>query len=80
MAESVFSSSKQFFGYLNLTSFSNSRLCFVPRNKFQIKACLLKDNRGYVFLALYPKMPGHMACLCASRWCSPDRNVSCTVS
>ena len=64
MAESVFSSNKQFFGYMNLTPFSNSRLCFVPRNKFQIKACLLKDNRGYVILALYPRMPGHGMPVC----------------
>ena len=63
MAESVFSSNKQFFGYTKLTPFSNSRL-LVPGNKFQIKACLLKDNRIYVFLALYQKMPGHGMPVC----------------
>ena len=55
----LLSSNKQFFGYMNLIPFPNSRLCFVPRNKFQIKGCQLKDNRGYVFLALNKKMPGH---------------------
>ena len=55
MAELVLSSKKQFLEYMNLTPFSNSRLCFVPGNKFQIKACLLKDNGGYVFFSFVSK-------------------------
>ena len=55
MAELVLSFKKQFFGYMNLTPFSNSKLYFVPGNKFQIKACLLKDNRGYVLFCFVPK-------------------------
>ena len=46
VAELVLSSKKQFFGYTN---------CFVPRNKFQIKACLLKENRSHVFFSFVSK-------------------------
>ena len=48
---------------MNLIQVSNSRL-FVHGNKFQIKACLLKENRGYAFLASNQKVPGHGMLVC----------------
>ena len=54
---------KAVFWYMNLIQVSNSRLV-VHGNKFQIKACLLKENRGYAFLASNKKVPGHGMLVC----------------
>ena len=55
--------SENSFWYMNLIPVSNSRL-FVHGNKFQIKACLLKENRGYAFSASNKKVPGHSMLVC----------------
>ena len=57
VAELVLSCKKPFSGYMNLTPFSNQIHGFVCclGNKFQIKACPLKENRGYVFYSFVSK-------------------------